>query len=238
VSFADTVLTGSHVRLEPLSRAHVPGLVAAAAEDPAIYAWTSLPLDTDGMSSYVDTAVRWREDGTALPFATVRLADGRVLGATRFFLIERWEWPPDHPNAQRPGPDGCEIGYTWLAASAIRTAANTEAKLLMLTHAFERWRVHRVCFHTDTRNERSREALARLGAVFEGTLRAHRLASDLIPRDSARFSIVAAEWPGVRQRLAQRLGGQPGSGPGPRPGGHGTRPAARPAAAVTRRSEW
>jgi N-acetyltransferase len=205
VSNEPLVLTGRHVRLEPLSRAHVPGLVAAAAEDPALYRWTRLPLDVEGMTGYVDTAVRWRVEGTALPFATVRLADGRVLGSTRFFLIERWEWPAADPNADRSGPDGCEIGYTWLAASAIRTAANTEAKLLMLAQAFEQWRVHRVCFHTDMRNERSRAALARLGAVFEGTLRAHRLASDLIPRDSARFSILAAEWPGVRQRLVQRL---------------------------------
>lgn len=201
------VLTGRHVRLEPLSRAHVPGLVAAAGEDPALYQWTTLPLGTEGMTRYVETAVRWREEGTALPFATVRLADTKVIGSTRFFLIERWEWPPGHPNASRPGPDGCEIGYTWLAASAIRTAANTEAKLLMLAHAFERWQVQRVCFHTDMRNERSRNALARLGAVFEGTLRAHRLASDLVPRDSARFSITAAEWPGVRQRLRQALAG-------------------------------
>ena len=199
------VLAGRHVRLEPLSRAHVPGLVAAAAEDPALYAWTQLPLETQGMTRYVDKAVCWREEGTALPFATVRLADGRVLGSTRFFLIERWEWPAGHPNASRGGPDGCEIGYTWLAASALRTAANTEAKLLMLSYAFEHWRVQRVCFHTDMRNERSRNALTRLGAVFEGTLRAHRLASDLIPRDSARFSIIAVEWPGVRQRLQQRL---------------------------------
>ncbi len=199
------VLTGQHVRLEPLSRAHVPGLVAAAAEDPALYRWTVLPLETQGMTRYVDTAVRWREQGTALPFATVRRADGKVLGSTRFFLIERWEWPAGHPNAGRAGPDGCEIGYTWLAASAIRTAANTEAKLLMLGYAFEEWRVHRVCFHTDMRNERSRDALARLGAVFEGTLRAHRLGVDHVPRDSARFSIIAAEWPGVRQRLSQRL---------------------------------
>jgi RimJ/RimL family protein N-acetyltransferase len=205
VSNDSLLLTGRHVRLEPLSHVHVPGLVAAAGEDPALYAWTPLPLDTDGMSRYVDVAVRWREEGTALPFATVRLADGRVIGSTRFFLIERWEWPAGHPNASRAGPDGCEIGYTWLAASAVRTAANTEAKLLMLGQAFERWQVHRVCFHTDMRNERSRNALARLGAVFEGTLRAHRLASDLIARDSARFSIVAAEWPGVRQRLTQRL---------------------------------
>lgn len=194
-------LSGVHVRLEPLAHAHVPGLVAAAGEDPALYQWTPLPLDVDGMTRYVDTAVRWREQGTALPFATVRRNDGKVIGSTRFFLIERWDWPVGHGQANRAGPDGCEIGYTWLAASAIRTAANTEAKILMLEHAFDRWRVHRVCFHTDMRNERSRAALARLGAVFEGTLRAHRLASDLIPRDSARFSITAAEWPGVRQRL-------------------------------------
>jgi N-acetyltransferase len=205
VSSQSPVLSGTHVRLEPLSRAHVPGLVAAAAEDPALYQWTVLPPDADGMNRYVDTAVRWREEGTALPFATVRRADGKVLGSTRFFLIERWEWPAGHPNASRASPDGCEIGYTWLAASAIRTAANTEAKLLMLEFAFEQWRVQRVCFHTDMRNERSRNALARLGAVFEGTLRAHRLASDLVPRDSARFSIIAAEWPGVRQRLTQAL---------------------------------
>ena len=205
VSSDSTVLSGRHVRLEPLSRAHVPGLVAAAGEDAALYRWTPLPLDAAGMTRYVDTAVRWREEGTALPFATVRLADGRVIGSTRFFAIERWDWPAGHPEANRAGPDGCEIGYTWLAASAIRTAVNTEAKLLMLEHAFERWHVHRVSFHTDMRNERSRNALAHLGAVFEGTLRAHRLASDLIPRDSARFSITAAEWPGVRQRLTQRL---------------------------------
>jgi RimJ/RimL family protein N-acetyltransferase len=205
VSNDPLVLSGAHVRLEPLSRTHVPGLVAAAAEDPALYAWTPLPLETRGMTRYVDAAVRWREEGTALPFATVRLSDGKVIGSTRFFLIERWEWPAGHREAGRAGPDGCEIGYTWLAASAVRTAANTEAKLLMLTHAFEAWRVHRVCFHTDMRNERSRNALARLGALFEGTLRAHRLASDLVPRDSARFSILAAEWPGVRARLTERL---------------------------------
>lgn len=205
MSDAAIVLTGRHVRLEPLSRSHVAGLVAAAAEDPALYHWTPLPFDAEGMTRYVDTAVRWREQGSALPFATVRLGDGKVIGSTRFFLIERWDWPASHAQANRPGPDGCEIGYTWLAASAIRTAANTEAKILMLDHAFERWRVQRVCFHTDMRNERSRAALARLGAVFEGALRAHRLASDLIPRDSARFSIIASEWPGLRQRLIERL---------------------------------
>lgn len=200
------VLTGRHVRLEPLSPDHVAGLVSAAAEDPALYKWTPLPLDVAGMTRYVEAAVRSREEGTAIPFATVRLSDSKVVGSTRFFLIERWDWPAGHREAGRSGPDGCEIGYTWLAASAVRTAANTEAKLLMLRHAFEEWRVHRVCFHTDMRNERSRNALARLGAVFEGALRAHRLASDFVPRDSARFSITAAEWPHVRARLENGLG--------------------------------
>ena len=102
-------------------------------------------------------------------------------------------------------PDACEIGYTWLTRSALRTAANTEAKLLMLTHAFEVWRVLRVCFHTDARNQRSRAALERIGGQFEGILRAHRMAADYIPRDSVRYSIVAAEWPAVKKRLLQFL---------------------------------
>ena len=159
------------------------------------------------MAQYVDTALAWRAAGTALAFATLRAADGMVIGSSRFFDIERWPWPAGHPGGERGGPDGCEIGYTWLAADAIRTAANTEAKLLMLTHAFETWGVQRVCFHTDARNERSRSALARIGAEFEGVLRAHRLASDLTPRDSARYSIIAAQWAGVKRRLAERLSG-------------------------------
>jgi len=105
--------------------------------------------------------------------------------------------------AGRTVPDTCEIGYTWLTRSAIRTAANTEAKLLMLTHAFETWQVLRVCLHTDVRNQRSRAAIERIGGKFEGILRAHRMAADYIARDSARFSIVAAEWPEVKQRLSQ-----------------------------------
>jgi N-acetyltransferase len=202
---APTLLAGTHVRLEPLSRTHIPGLVAAARENPALYQWSDIPQGVTEMAQYVDVAIAWREAGTALPFATVRVADDAVIGSTRFFLIERWAWPAGHPGARRAGADGCEIGYTWLSASAARTAANTEAKLLMLTHAFETWGVHRVCFHTDVRNERSRNSLTRLGAKFEGVLRAHRLATDLAPRDSARFSIVAAEWPNVQQHLRQKL---------------------------------
>jgi RimJ/RimL family protein N-acetyltransferase len=140
-----------------------------------------------------------------VPFAIIRLDGGMVIGSTRFWNIERWAWPQGHPRHGRQFPDACEIGYTWFTRSAIRTAANTEGKLLMLTHAFETWQVLRVCFHTDSRNQRSSAALERIGAKFEGILRAHRMALDFIPRDSARYSIVATEWPGVKQRLTQRL---------------------------------
>jgi RimJ/RimL family protein N-acetyltransferase len=156
------------------------------------------------MTEYVQIALRWRAEGSAQPFATVRRSDARVVGCTRFFLIEHWPWPAE-AAAAHPGPDGCEIGYTWLNSSAVRTPINTEAKLLMLRHAFETWGLQRVCFHTDARNERSRNALLRIGARFEGVLRAHRLAADLKPRDSARYSILAAEWPLVRERLERRL---------------------------------
>ena len=154
-------------------------------------------------TSYVDTALGWRDAGTAVPFAIVRQGDGVVLGSTRFFNLERWTWPQGHPSHGRGVPDACEIGYTWLTRPAIRTAANTESKLLMLTHAFEVWQMLRVCFHTDVRNQRSRAALERIGGQFEGILRAHRMAADFIPRDSVRYSIVAAEWPAVRERLLQ-----------------------------------
>ncbi len=128
-----------------------------------------------------------------------------MIGSTRFWNIERWAWPEGHPSFVRSTPDACEIGYTWLAPSAIRTPANTEAKFLMMAHAFEVWKVLRVCFHTDLRNQRSRAALERIGGQFEGILRAHRMAADFIPRDSARYSILAAEWPVVKQRLLQKL---------------------------------
>ena len=157
------------------------------------------------MAGYIETALAWRDAGTAMPFATVRTADEAVIGCTRFWNIERWEWPRGHARYGRSEPDVCEIGYTWLTRSAIRTAANTEAKLLMLTHAFETWQALRVCLHTDARNERSRAAIERIGGRFEGILRAHKLAADDTVRDSARFSIVAAEWPEVKRRLAQFL---------------------------------
>jgi len=197
------VLQGRFVRLEPLQLHHVDGLAAASAADPLLYRWSPVPQGKAEAADYVATALSWRDAGRAVPFATVRTSDGVVLGSTRFFDLEQWAWPPGHPRHGRGIPDACEIGYTWLSRSAIRSAANTEAKLLMLTHAFEHWDVLRVCFHTDVRNQRSRAALERIGGRFEGVLRSHRMAADFIARDSARYSIVAAEWPGVKQRLIE-----------------------------------
>jgi RimJ/RimL family protein N-acetyltransferase len=198
-------LAGRHVRLEPLDLRHVDGLVAASAVDPSLYQWSPVPQGRVEAARYIDTALAWRDAGTAVPFAIVRVEDGIVIGSTRFWNVERWAWPPGHVRHSLLVPDACEIGYTWFARAAIRTAANTEAKLLMLTHAFETWQALRVCFHTDARNQRSRAALERIGGKFEGILRAHRMAADFIPRDSVRYSIVEAEWPGVKSKLNHLL---------------------------------
>jgi N-acetyltransferase len=200
------VLQGTHVRLEPLDKGHIDGLTAATAADPSLYRWSPIPQGKSEATKYVETALAWRDAGTAVPFTIVRISDGVIIGSTRFWNLEYWAWPDGHARHGRHAPDACEIGYTWFTRSAIRTAANTESKFLMLTHAFEAWGVLRVCFHTDIRNQRSRAALERIGAKFEGVLRTHRMAADFIPRDSARFSMVAAEWLEVKERLIERLG--------------------------------
>jgi N-acetyltransferase len=191
-------LTGQHLRLEPLRHEHVPGLLVAASGGRELYRWSPVPQDEVQVRRYVETAVAARDAGQAVPFAVVQMTDDAVIGSTRFFDLGYWPWPD---GRQRTGPDTCEIGYTWLSRDAIRTGANTEMKRLMLTYAFEVWQVRSVCLHTDARNQRSRDAMQRIGARFEGILRAHRLGADLNPRDSVRFSITAAEWPSVRLRL-------------------------------------
>jgi RimJ/RimL family protein N-acetyltransferase len=194
-------LLGRHVRLEPLQPSHVDGLVAAVGADRELYRWSPVPQGKTEAARYIETALAWQEAGTAVPFVILRAEDEAVIGSTRFWNLERWAWPQGHRSYGRGVPDACEIGYTWLSRSAIRSGANTEAKLLMLRHAFEVWQVLRVCFHTDARNQRSRAALERIGGKLEGVLRAHRMAADFIPRDSVRYSILASEWPGVRHRL-------------------------------------
>lgn len=206
MSLLEPVLEGRHVRLEPMSLTHLEGLTAAAAVEPALYGWTIVPQGADGMRRYMESAMAAREAGKAVPLVHVRVADGRVVGSTRFFDLDRWDWPESYPRATEATFDGCEIGWTWLSGDAVRTAINTEAKLLMFAHAFEQWKVLRVQLSTDARNERSAAAIARLGAKLDGRLRAQKLASDYTPRTSLRYSILAEEWPEVRERLLARLG--------------------------------
>ena len=200
-------LTGRHVRLEPLSSAHVPGLVAAAAEDRSSNGWTSVPDGPEEAAEYVRSALAEQDGGRVLPFAVVRTGDDAVVGSTRFLDMEVLGRPDVVLLDDERPPDAVEIGSTWYAASAQRTPLNTEAKLLLLGHAFDVWRVLRVTLKTDARNQRSRAAIERLGASFEGVRRAHTIASDGTVRDSAYFSIVSAEWPAVRNGLRRRLSG-------------------------------
>jgi RimJ/RimL family protein N-acetyltransferase len=203
---APVTLEGRFVRLEPLTMAHAAGLLGAAAGPRDTYGFTPVPQDEAETAAYIETALAEQSARRSLPFATVDRSTGRVIGSTRFLNIEFWPWPPGNTNQRGADrPDVVEIGATWLAASAQRTPINTEAKLLMLAHTFDRWRVHRVSLMTDARNERSRQAIMRLGARFDGVLRAARPASDGAIRDTAAFSILEAEWPAIRTKLEARL---------------------------------
>ena len=198
-------LEGRLVRLEPLEPAHLPGLRAAAAELPEL-PFSFVPNDRESTARYLAEALAARDAGSEWPFATRRRNDGAIVGTTRFLGIASWNWPERVGHEPANGlPDSTEIGATWLTPSTWRTGINLEAKLLMLAHAFEVWRVQRVWFSTDARNERSRRAIAALGATFEGLRRAERPAADGTLRDSATFAITASDWPGVRAALARRL---------------------------------
>jgi N-acetyltransferase len=187
-------LEGTHVRLEPLTPAHLDGLCAVGL-DPELWRLTvSRVHDRRDMERYLVEALEEHRAGTALPFATVSRATGRVIGSTRFGNASRL-----HRRV--------EIGWTWLGRPFQRTAANTEAKLLMLRHAFETWGCIRVELKTSTLNLRSRAAILRLGAREEGVLRHHMINEDGSLRDSVFFSILAEEWPDVRRRLEGRLAG-------------------------------
>ena len=174
----DDRLLHSHRRLNSARSASSPsrgGSGGRGGRRPILYGWTFVPHDMDAAASYIDTALKWQQAGSAVPYAILRIADGAVIGSTRFFNIEYWPWPDGHERRGRSAPDVCEVGYTWFASSAIRTRANTEAKYLMLRHAFEQWSVLRVSLQTDLRNLRSQAAIERLGAKKEGVLRAQRL---------------------------------------------------------------
>jgi N-acetyltransferase len=188
MAIAPCVLEGTHVRLEPLTLDHLPALTEIGL-DPDIWRWTLTRNETpDDMRRYVETALVEQRAGQSLPFATVERSLGRVVGCTRFAAIDR---------AHRR----VEIGWTWITRPWQRTAVNTEAKFLMLRHAFEVWRCMRVELKTSSKNERSRRAILRIGATEEGTLRKHQLNGDGTPRDSVYFSVIDDEWPAVKRRL-------------------------------------
>ncbi len=185
-------LQGRQVRLEPLTLNHLDGLCEIGL-DPELWRWIPTPVKSrDDMLDYIRLALRWQTDGTALPFATVEQSSGRVIGSTRYMNI-------DKPNRH------VEIGATWIGRPWQRTVVNTEAKYLMLRHAFETLGCFRVELKTDALNQRSRNAILRIGASQEGIFRKHMVCADGRLRDSVYFSIIDSEWPGVKARLEAKL---------------------------------
>lgn len=186
------ILEGRHVRLEPLSMGHHAGLSEVGlVED--LWRWIPQPVRTaEEMREYIATALRAQADGSALPFATLDRVTGKIIGSTRYMNIDR---------ANRH----VEIGSTWLTPAWQRTAANSEAKFLMLRHAFETLGCLRVELKTDSLNEKSRNAILRIGAKEEGIFRNHMVTSTGRIRHSVYYSIIDSEWPGVKARLEGKL---------------------------------
>lgn len=193
-------LAGKIVELAALAVTDVDALTTAAAESRASYVHAHVPVDTAGMAQLVSRALAANESGRQVPLVIRWAATGVVIGSTSFHL-EKWPWPAGAESLQPDAPDAVEIGSTWLAQSAQRTGANREAKLMMLSHAFDHWDVRRVRFRTDVRNDRSRRAIEGLGAKFDGVLRGDFSGADGTIRDSAYYSILAAEWPTIRTHL-------------------------------------
>lgn len=194
------VLRGKAVRLEPLGYQHTDDLAEAAAFDEI---WTYLdeptPRTVQAITALIRDALEELERGVRVPFAIIDLSVGKAVGSTSYIDI-------------RPHDRTVEIGWTWLTPQAWGTGVNTEAKFLLLQHAFEEHQVGRVAIKTDARNKRSQRAIARLGAVREGVWRNHRLLSTGEYRDTVYYSVIRSEWPAVRQHLIARL-----QQPAPRP---------------------
>ena len=181
-------LQGRVVRLEPLALAHVPGL-ARVGLDPELWRWIPTQVaDAAQMQAWVQTALDEQTAGTSLPFAIISQASGEAIGSTRYMNIV-----PAHRRL--------EIGSTWLSTAAQRSGANTEAKLLLLTHAFEALKAIRVELKTDALNSRSRAAIARIGGIEEGIFRRHVICASGRVRDTVYFSMLDNEWPAVKARL-------------------------------------
>jgi|ERR1035438_3362342 RimJ/RimL family protein N-acetyltransferase len=200
-SSLSVTLTGRYVTLTPLALADVPALVHAASGDRSTYGWSIVPDSVDQMEVIVRRQLADRDQRSAVPFVTRRSDTAEIIGMTRFLTL-RWFF-------DREFPDAAEIGGTFVTAVAQRTPVNTEAKLLMMAHAFDVWGVRRLDLKTDERNERSRRAIERIGGHFEGVLRNWQAAQvegeDDRTRNSAMYSIVLSEWPDVRARLEERL---------------------------------
>jgi N-acetyltransferase len=196
-------LENTVVRLEALNHTHISALLAIAQATPEVYRLTTAPNTLVGMTAYVESAALAREQRLALPFATINAVTGEVVGSTRFGNLEYWTWEENHPFKRTNGtPDAAEIGWTWLAPIAQRTGINSNAKLLMLTYAFETWGVRRVTLKTNALNHQSRNAILRIGASFEGILRSHMPGiNGAAMRDTAMYSILESEWAGVKVQL-------------------------------------
>jgi RimJ/RimL family protein N-acetyltransferase len=186
------ILEGRHVRLEPLTVHHCGRLFEIGCVE-QVWRYLTDRFETESdMRAFIETALQSQSQGAALPFATIEKTSGLAVGSTRFANIV-----PEHKRV--------EIGWTWIAPAWQRSAVNTEAKYLMLRHAFEVWRCGRVELKTNARNERSRQAILRIGAKEEGTLRNHMINPDGSFRDTVYFSIIESEWPEVRKSLEEKL---------------------------------
>ncbi|MCX4963566.1 GNAT family N-acetyltransferase [Streptomyces sp. NBC_00654] len=196
-------LTGRHVGLVPLTMDHLDDLFAAGGRDEEVWRWQGgpAPLTPGELGARLADLLEAADRGTYVPFAVIHRESGRAVGWTTYMDVEEQH-------------ERLEIGWTWYGRAYWRSPVNTEAKLLLLTHAFEELGMGRVQLKTDHLNERSQAAIARLGARREGVLRRHRLRHDGTWRDTVYFSLLAEEWPAAKARLAARLygAGSPESG--------------------------
>jgi N-acetyltransferase len=192
VVIEDVILEGEHVRLEPMRPGHLDAMAEAGIAE-GVWKWTIQDItNKEQMKEYLDTALDERQRRSSLPFVTIDRNSGKIVGSTRFGNI-------DVRNRR------AEIGWTWIHPDWQRTYINTEAKLLMLTHAFETWNCIRVELKTDALNERSRNAILRIGAKFEGIFRQHIINDSGRLRDTAYFSIIDREWQNVKRDLLTKL---------------------------------
>ena len=192
MTWTPVTLRGQLVRLEPLSREHLDGLIEATEDGRMWERWYTSVADPDGMAAAVEKWLTWQDEGFMLPFVTVRQADGAVLGMTTFY-DPQWDVPR------------VSVGHTWNRASTHRTGTNAESKLLLMTHAFEELGCRCVRYETSWANQQSRAAIERLGARLDGVLRADRLERNGVLRDTVVYSVLEHEWPSVKAGLEARV---------------------------------